>query len=58
MYDMKNTILALIENLTHIAKQNPGRGRRKSIYEEEAGALEEMLPPAISCPNLQKTCMT
>ncbi len=43
MYDMKNTILALLEDLTHIAKQNfqAAGGANKSM-EEEAGALEEI----------------
>ncbi|MBE5981867.1 MAG: methyl-accepting chemotaxis protein [Paenibacillaceae bacterium] len=43
MYDMKNTILALIENLTHIAKQNSqAAGDVNQSMEEEAGALEEI----------------
>lgn len=43
MYDRKNTILALLEDLTHIAKQNfSAAGDVNKSMEEEAGALEEI----------------
>lgn len=43
MYDMKNIILALLEHLAGIAKQNSSAaGEVNRSMEEEAGALEEI----------------
>ncbi len=43
MYDMKNMILALLENLSHIAKQNSSAaGEVNRSMEEESDALEEI----------------
>lgn len=43
MYDMKNIILALLEHLAGIAKQNSSAaGEVNRSMEEEAGALEKI----------------
>ena len=43
MYEMKNMILALLENLSHIAKQNSSAaGEVNRSMEEESDALEEI----------------
>lgn len=43
MYNMKNMILALLENLSHIAKQNSSAaGEVNRSMEEESDALEEI----------------